>query len=137
MPKTIEVNAYTHMESSFDSFTEEEIAEIMTEAKEKLPKLVSRYAKSMTIEYEQVFVKRQKTRWGSCSDRGNISLNCLLMRVPAYVRKYVIIHELAHRKIMNHSVDFWAIVAKEMPNYRTAIKWLRTHGDELISKLGM
>ena len=95
------------------------------------------YAKSMNIEYEKVLVKCQKTRWGSCSDRGNISLNCLLMRVPSYVRKYVIVHELAHRKIMSHSTEFWNTVAAEMPDYRKAIEWLNNNGNELIERLNV
>ena len=136
MEKTIEISKKDSPANSIVVLSKEEIELLLIEAKGKLPKLVSRYAKSMNIEYEQVFVKSQKTRWGSCSDRGNISLNCLLMRVPPYVRKYVIIHELAHRKVMNHSTDFWAVVAKEMPNYRKAIKWLKNNGDTFIEQLG-
>ncbi|WP_207638074.1 M48 metallopeptidase family protein [Butyrivibrio sp. FC2001] len=108
----------------------------MKEAKDKLPKQVSRYSKSMGIDFDRVFIKAQKTRWGSCSDRGNISLNCLLMVVPPYVRKYVIIHELAHRKVMSHSTEFWKIIAEEMPDYRKAIRWLDKNGDEIIDRLG-
>lgn len=74
------------------------------------------------VKIKELEMESQKTRWGSCSDRGNISLNCLLMRVPSYVRKYVIVHELAHRKIMSHSTEFWNIVAAEMPDYKKAIK---------------
>lgn len=69
-----------------------------SEVKVELPRLVARYAKEMGVSYEKVFVKAQKTRWGSCSSKGNVNLNCLLMKVPPYVRKYVIVHELAHRK---------------------------------------
>lgn len=69
-----------------------------SEAEVKLPRLVARYAKEMGVSYEKVFVKAQKTRWGSCLSKGNVNLNCLLMKVPPYVRKYVIVHELAHRK---------------------------------------
>ena len=137
MEKTIEISKKDNLVENTNVLSKDEVNLLLIEAKAKLPRLVSRYAKSMNIEYEKVLIKNQKTRWGSCSDRGNISLNCLLIRVPSYVRKYVIVHELAHRKIMNHSIDFWAVVAKEMPNYRRAIKWLNDHGDELISKLGV
>lgn len=135
MERTIGANKKDHIDASGDRFSETEIADLMTEAKNKLPKIVSRYAKSMNIEYEKVLVKCQKTRWGSCSDRGNISLNCLLMQVPSYVRKYVIVHELAHRKIMSHSTEFWNMVSAEMPDYKKAIKWLNTKGDKMIEKL--
>lgn len=135
MERTIEANKKNNIDASDNKFSEEEITALMIEAKNKLPKLVSRYANSMKIEYERVFVKCQKTRWGSCSDRGNISLNCLLMHVPSYVRKYVIVHELAHRKIMSHSMEFWNMVAAEMPDYKKAIKWLNNNGSELIERL--
>lgn len=113
----------------------EELSVILAAAKEKLPRLVARYAKEMGVSYEKVFVKTQKTRWGSCSSKGNINLNCLLMSIPAYVRKYVIVHELAHRKEMNHSERFWKVVANECPEYQKAVKWLKTDGDSLIGKL--
>ena len=118
-----------------DQYTSEEIASILINAKEKLPRLVSRYAKEMGVSYEKVFVKAQKTRWGSCSSKGNINLNCLLMNAPAYVRKYVIVHELAHRKEMNHSERFWKVVADEIPEYQKAVKWLKKNGDSLIGRL--
>lgn len=118
-----------------DKYTDEKIAAMLTEAKTKLPRLVSHYAKGMGIEYTQVFVKAQKTRWGSCSDKGNINLNCLLTQIPPHVRKYVIVHELAHRKEMNHSERFWKIVAEEMPDYQWSVRWLREYGDNVIERL--
>ena len=89
----------------------------------------------MDVSYEKVFVKAQKTRWGSCSSKGNINLNCLLMNVPAYVRKYVIVHELAHRKEMNHSERFWKVVADAIPEYHKAVIWLKKNGDSVIGRL--
>ena len=129
------VNIRVESEGSENKYNSEEINAILMEAKEKLPRLVARYAKEMDVSYEKVFVKAQKTRWGSCSSKGNINLNCLLMNVPAYVRKYVIVHELAHRKEMNHSERFWKVVADEIPEYQKAVRWLKTSGDSLIGKL--
>lgn len=120
---------------SEDKFDAEELASILAEAKVKLPPLVARYAKEMGVSYEKVFVKAQKTRWGSCSSKGNINLNCLLLEVPPYVRKYVIVHELAHRKKMNHSERFWKVVADEIPDYQKAVKWLKQNEDSLIGRL--
>ena len=97
-----------------DKYTSEEIGSILINAKEKLPHLVSRYAKEMKVDYNQVFVKAQKTRWGSCSDKGNINLNCLLLIVPSYVRK---------------------LVADEMSDYQKAVKWLKKNGEAVIGKL--
>ena len=129
------VNIRVESEGSENKYNSEEINAILMEAKEKLPRLVAHYAKEMDVSYEKVFVKAQKTRWGSCSSKGNINLNCLLMNVPAYVRKYVIVHELAHRKEMNHSERFWKVVADEIPEYQKAVRWLKTSGDSLIGKL--
>ena len=129
------VNIRVKSENLENKFRAEELDVIYAEAKAKLPRLVARYAKKMNISYETVFVKTQKTRWGSCSSKGNINLNCLLMKVPSYVRKYVIVHELAHKKEMNHSERFWKVVAEEFPEYQKAVKWLNKNGDALIGRL--
>lgn len=129
------VNIRVESEDSENKIGAEELDVILAEAKAKLPRLVARYAKKMDVSYEKVFVKAQKTRWGSCSSKGNINLNCLLMKVPPYVRKYVIVHELAHRKEMNHSEHFWKLVASEMSDYQKAVKWLKKNGEAVIGKL--
>lgn len=129
------INIRVNSEDSESKFSTDELDSILTEAKEKLPRLVARYAKEMDVSYEKVFVKAQKTRWGSCSSQGNINLNCLLMNVPAYVRKYVIVHELAHRKEMNHSERFWKVVSAEIPEYHKAVIWLKKNGDSVIGRL--
>ena len=128
-------NIRVESEDLENKYSLEELNAILEEAKDKLPRLVVRYAKKMNISYEKVFVKTQKTRWGSCSSKGNINLNCLLMKVPPYVRKYVIVHELAHRKEMNHSEHFWKLVANEMSDYQKAVKWLKKNGEAVIGKL--
>ena len=76
----------------------------------------------------------QKSRWGSCSAKGNLNFNCLLMRAPEEILDYVIVHELCHRKEMNHSDRFWAEVEKVMPSYKERRKWLKDHGNELMKK---
>lgn len=129
------INIRAESEGCECKYSVEELAFFLSEAKVKLPRLVARYAKEMDVTYEKVFVKAQKTRWGSCSSKGNINLNCLLMNAPAYVRKYVIVHELAHRKEMNHSERFWRIVANEIPEYQKAAKWLKKNGDHVIGRL--
>ena len=128
-------NIRVESEGLENKYSLEELNAILEEAKDRLPRLVVRYAKKMNISYEKVFVKAQKTRWGSCSSKGNINLNCLLMKVPPYVRKYVIVHELAHRKEMNHSEHFWKLVANEMSDYQKAVKWLKKNGEDVIGKL--
>ena len=80
----------------------------------------------------KISIRHQKTKWGSCSSKGNLNFNCLLMLAPEAVRDYVVVHELCHRKQMNHSEAFWAEVERVLPPYREARKWLKTHGQELM-----
>lgn len=129
------VNIRVSHEDLDNKYSAEELTSILSEAKSIIPRLVTRYAKEMNITYNKVFVKKQKTRWGSCSSRGNINLNCLIILVPSYVKKYVIVHELAHRKEMNHSERFWKIVASMIPNYQKAMMWLKRNGDFVIGRL--
>ena len=129
------VNIRVSHEDLDNKYSAEELTSILSEATSIIPRLVTRYAKEMNITYNKVFVKKQKTRWGSCSSRGNINLNCLIILVPSYVKKYVIVHELAHRKEMNHSERFWKIVASMIPNYQKAMMWLKRNGDFVIGRL--
>ena len=76
-------------------------------------------AAELGIDYSRMTVRRQRTRWGSCSTRGNISLNvCLLFQRPEVVR-YLMIHELCHRRHMNHSKRFWSLVASFEPDWKS------------------
>jgi predicted metal-dependent hydrolase len=79
------------------------------------------------IQISRVTVRNQKSRWGSCSRRGTISLNWRLIQTPDFVRDYIILHELAHRRQMDHSDKFWQEVERLCPDYLTSEKWLKTH----------
>ena len=109
-----------------------EITELTSKAKEELPAIVKKYADLMGVTYNRITIRHQKTRWGSCTKTGNLSFNCLLMKIPENVRDYVIIHELAHRKELNHSTKFWTIVAEYCPWYKDAKLWLKENGQELM-----
>ena len=110
-----------------------EILELKAKAKEELPAIVKKYADLMGVSYNRITIRHQKTRWGSCTKTGNLSFNCLLMKMPENVRDYVIIHELAHRKELNHSSKYWAIVAEYCPWYKDAKLWLKDNGSSLLS----
>ena len=85
---------------------------------------VAHYASIMEVSYGRITMRNQKTRWGSCSSEGNLNFNCRLLFVPDRVVDYVVIHELAHRRFMNHSKSFWMEVEKYMPDYREQKKML-------------
>lgn len=112
--------------------TDEEISELKKEAKLKIPKRVGYYAKLIGVTYGRISVRRQKTRWGSCSSKGNLNFNCMLMRMPDEIVDYVVVHELCHRKQMNHSKAFWSEVEKVIPDYKKCEKWLKTEGKNYI-----
>ena len=101
---------------------------------ELLPRLRI-WAEKAGVTYNRVTIRSQKTRWGSCSARGNLSLNCLLMLCPGEAADYVMVHELCHRREMNHSARFWAEVARVMPDYPAARAWLRKNGPALMARL--
>jgi predicted metal-dependent hydrolase len=81
----------------------------------------------MCVAYRRLTIRGQRTRWGSCSAKGNLSFNWKLMMAPQPVIDYVIIHELAHLKHMNHSKGFWDLVARHCPRWRERRKWLKEH----------
>lgn len=85
------------------------------------------YAERMGVTYGRISIRRQKTRWGSCSSKGNLNYNWKLMLCPERVQDYVVVHELAHRKEMNHSKAFYRIVEEIIPDYRECVRWLREH----------
>jgi len=77
-------------------------------------------------------VRNQKTRWGSCSRRSTISLNWRLVQVPPFVSDYILLHELAHLREMNHSRRFWHVVEQMCPDYHIAERWLKEHSRLLL-----
>lgn len=119
----------------YPPLTEEELAALKQQAKDLFPRQVSVLARQMGVTYGRVTVRSQKSRWGSCSREGNISLNCLLLLAPEEVLTYVIVHELCHRKYMDHSSAFWAAVEEVLPDYRVHRKWLKDQGHALIARI--
>ena len=100
-------------------------AALRTLALVELPVRIEALATLHGISLLHVSIRNQKTRWGSCSVSGSISLNWRLVQVPEVVRDYVLLHELAHRRHMNHSALFWAEVQRLCPEYQESERWLR------------
>lgn len=86
------------------------------------------YAEQMGVDYGRITVKETKTRWGSCSTKGNLNFHWKLILMPQEILDYVVVHELAHRREMNHSERFWKIVRGILPDYEERRKWLKENG---------
>ena len=115
--------------------SEGELEDLVKLGRKVIPARVAEWARQTGVTYGRVTVKKQKTLWGSCSAKGNLNFNCLLLRCPEDVMDYVIVHELCHRRELNHSPRFWAEVERILPEYRKPLKWLRTEGQALISRM--
>ena len=115
--------------------TQQELKALAKQAAKDLPERAARFAPMVGASYGRITIRAQRTRWGSCSGKGNLNFNCLLMLAPEAVRDYVVIHELCHRKEMNHSARFWQQVERILPEYRDSKKWLKDNGSTLLARL--
>lgn len=118
--------------SSPAPITPQQIAELRNEALRYIPERVRYYAALLGVSYGKITIRCQKTKWGSCSAKGNLNFNCLLMRLPAFVIDSVVVHELCHRLEMNHSAAFYREVRRVFPAYEEARKLLREEGAPLM-----
>jgi predicted metal-dependent hydrolase len=100
-------------------------------ASAELPMRLRELAARHGVAVSRVSIRDQRTRWGSCGRDGHIALNWRLVLMPAWVRDYVIVHELMHLERLDHSPAYWALVAKACPDYQQARRWLREHGPSL------
>lgn len=121
--------------SKLEKITFEQVKELADQAVEYIPKRVKYYAEKENFVYNKITIKNLVSRWGSCSTKGNLNFNCLLMLMPDYVIDYIVVHELCHLREMNHSEKFWAEVEKIMPDYQRAELWLKQNGGNLISRM--
>lgn len=117
------------------ALTQEEIRRFAERAAEVLPRRAAWFAPLVGVTYGRITIRCQKTRWGSCSGQGNLNFNCLLMLAPDSVQDYVVVHELCHRREMNHSPAFWAEVERVLPDYRSRRQWLKDHGGSLMARV--
>ena len=116
------------------AFSEEELQELATQAMTLIPQKVRYYAQIIGVTYGRITIRNQRTRWGSCSGKGNLNFICLLLLMPEEVLDYVVVHELCHRKEMNHSARFWEEVEKILPDYRQRRKWLKDNGGRIMDR---
>ena len=118
---------HTHREKALAA-AEQKAANRLTA--QMLAEKTAHFAKEMGVTYGRITIREQKTRWGSCSSAGNLNYNWKLVLMPEHVMDYVVIHELAHRKEMDDSARFYAVVAQQMPDYKVWQSWLKEHGRE-------
>jgi len=116
-------------------YTDEDIKKLEFAAKSEIPKIVERYSMILGLTYNKISFRTQKTRWGSCSTKKNLNFNIAIMEAPQQVREYLVVHELAHLKHMNHSKKFWDYVEKQIPDYKIWEKWLKTEGKVVMTRL--
>ncbi|MBI1176857.1 DUF45 domain-containing protein [bacterium] len=100
-------------------------------ARVELPTRTRELAAKHALEVKAVTVRNQRSRWGSCSRNATISLNWRLVQMPPAVSDYIILHELAHLRVMNHSRKYWRVVAQMCPDYQAAEAWVKVHGKQL------
>ena len=126
-----------HQESlpQMETFPMEELQQLSKKALTIIPPKVQQYATIVGVDYGRITIRTQRTRWGSCSFKGNLNFNCLLLLFPEEVIDYVVVHELCHRKHMNHSPAFYAEVERVFPDYRRCNKWLKANGAEYMARL--
>lgn len=111
-----------------------EIRKLAEQAAVVIPEKVRHYAPLIGVTYGRITIRNQSTRWGSCSSKGNLNFNCLLMLAPDEVIDSVVVHELCHRKEMNHSKRFYEEVLRVFPDYYKWDKWLKDNGNDLMRR---
>ena len=103
-------------------------AQYRKEARRRITERAAYFAEKMGVDYGRIAIKAAKTRWGSCSARGNLNFHWKLILMPPAILDYVVVHELAHRIEMNHSPRLWAQVERILPDYRERRRWLKENG---------
>lgn len=111
-------SAHAASDPAYAPLTDSERRRYIRLAREIFTRQVRYYADRMQVTYGRISIREQKTRWGSCSSKGNLNFNWKLVLLAPELLDYVVVHELAHRREMNHSKDFWKIVEAELPDYR-------------------
>ena len=118
-----------------EPLSREEIERLAEQALKVIPERVAYYAKKIGVTYGRITIRNQKTRWGSCSSKGNLNFNCLLMLTPPEVIDSVVVHELCHRKEMNHSKKFYEEIYRVFPEYDKWNRWLKQNGPMILRRM--
>ncbi len=120
---------------NIDPYSEVEIKSFIQKAKQIIPRKVEFYADKIGVEYNKITIRCQRTRWGSCSTKGNLNFNCLLVLLPDEIIDSVVVHELCHIKQMNHSAKFYEEIEKVFPDYMRCHAWLKQNGYKYMNRI--
>ncbi len=118
-----------------EPLSQSDIQELADKALAVIPDRVRYYAEKIGVTYGRITIRNQRSKWGSCSAKGNLNFNCLLMLAPKEVLDSVVVHELCHRKVMNHSGRFYEEVLRVFPDYYSCHQWLKENGDMLMMRM--
>lgn len=118
-----------------DKFTAEEMENLFRLSATDIPPRVAMWAEKLAVTYSKVAIRNMVHNYGSCTAKGKLTFNCLLMLCPPEVVDCIVVHELCHRLQMNHSEKFYHEILRVMPNYYSRRDWLREHGDYYLHKL--
>ncbi len=122
-------------DAAIPRLTPAQLKELKERARAELEARVHRFAPLLGVTWGRITIRTQHTLWGSCSARGNLNFNALLALTPPEVQDYVVIHELCHRKYMDHSPRFWAEVERLAPEWKAQRAWLKANGFSLMQRL--
>ena len=115
----------------------DEIKQIKKQARRVIPQRVEYWANKIGVTYGRIAIRLQSSRWGSCSADGNLNFNCLLVLMPPEIMDSVVVHELCHRRHMNHSKEFYAEIDRVFPDYKRCNKWLKDNGGIYFKRVSL
>ncbi|MCR5698397.1 MAG: M48 family metallopeptidase [Treponemataceae bacterium] len=120
---------------SMGPLSEKDLKAVKEKARFIIPMKVEHYAQLLGVTYGKISLKLQKTRWGSCSRDGNLNFNYLLVLMPEEILDSVVVHELCHRKHMNHSKKFYEEIESVFPDYKRCDRWLKQNGASYLMRI--
>ena len=123
------------IECAQDKLTNEELSSLKERAQGVFCARTAHFAEIMGVDFQKITIRAQRTKWGSCTSKGNLNFNCLLLLAPEKVLDYVVVHELCHRKYMNHSKAFRKELYSFFPDAPECERYLRTEGRILMQRL--
>lgn len=133
--RVAKVKAENEKASQMGKISLEELEVIKKQARKVITERVEYYSRLSGISYNRIFIRLQSSRWGSCSAEGNLNFNCLLVLMPPEVLDSVVVHELCHRRQMNHSKAFYNEVYSLFPDYDKWNKWLKQNGGIYLKRI--